>query len=71
MGKIVCENEKLIFDKLSTNVSDYCMTEKEGFKKPECQRIEVETDGKNEQHVGVLKLLLITFSKELLLWLKA
>ena len=55
MGKIVCENEKLIFDKLSTNVSDYCMTEKEGFKKPECQRIEVETDGKNEQHVGVLK----------------
>ena len=33
MGKIVCENEQLIFDKLSTNVSDYCMTEKEGFKK--------------------------------------
>ena len=31
------------------------MTEKEGFKKPECQCIEVETDGKNEQHVGVLK----------------
>ena len=55
MGKIVCENEKLIFDKVSTNVSDYCMTEKEGFKKTECQRIEVETDGKNEQHVGVLK----------------
>ena len=31
------------------------MTEKEGFKKPEMTRVEVETDGKNEQHVGVLK----------------
>lgn len=55
MGKIVCEGGKLIFDKLSTNVSEHCMTEKEGFKKPDCMRIEVETDGKNEQHVGVLK----------------
>lgn len=55
MGKIVCENEKLIFDKLAANVSEHCKTEKEGFKKPDCQRIEVETDGKNEQHVGVLK----------------
>ena len=55
MGKIVCENEKLIFDKLAANVSEHCKTEKEGFKKPDCQRIEVETDGKNEPHVGVLK----------------
>lgn len=55
MGRIICENEKLIFDKLSANVSEHCRTEKEGFKKPECQHIEVETDGKNEQHVGVLK----------------
>ena len=55
MGKIVCEEGKLIFDKLSTNVSEHCMKEKEGFKKPDCTRIEVETDGQNEQHVGVLK----------------
>ena len=55
MGKIVCEGGKLIFDKLSANISEFCMTEKEGFKKPDCTRIEVETDGKNEQHVGVLK----------------
>ena len=26
-----------------------------GFKKPDVTRIEVETDGKNEQHVGVMK----------------
>lgn len=55
MGKIVCENGKLIYDKLATNVSEHLKTEPEGFKKPECTRIEVETDGMNEQHVGVLK----------------
>lgn len=55
MGKIVCENGKLIYDKLASNVSEFLKTEPEGFKKPECTRIEVETDGMNEQHVGVLK----------------
>ncbi|MBE6023531.1 MAG: Gfo/Idh/MocA family oxidoreductase [Cellulosilyticum sp.] len=54
-GKIVCEAGKLIFDKLSANVREHCMIEKEGFKQPDCTRIEVETDGQNEQHVGVLK----------------
>lgn len=55
MGKIVCEHGKLIFDKLSDNLSDFLKTEKEGFKKPECTRIEIETDGMNEQHIGVFK----------------
>lgn len=55
MGKIVCEHGELIFDKLSENERTFCMTEKDGFKKPEVTRIHVETDGKNEQHVGVLK----------------
>lgn len=55
MGKVVCEHGKLILDKLSDNISDFCKTEKEGFKQPERTRIEVETDGKNEQHMGVLK----------------
>ena len=43
MGKIVCEEGRLFFDKLSTNVSDFCKTEKEGFKKPEYSRIEIES----------------------------
>ena len=55
MGKIVCENDTLVFDKLSENVSVHCKTEKEGFKKPDCTRIVVETDGQNEQHIGVFK----------------
>ena len=55
MGKIVCENGELIYDKLAVNEREFCMTEKEGFKKPEMTRIIVETDGKNEQHTGVFK----------------
>ena len=55
MGKIVCEDGQLIFDKLKVNERVHCMSEKEGFKKPDTERIIVETDGENEQHVGVLK----------------
>lgn len=55
MGKIVCENNELIFDKLAVNEREFCMTEKEGFKKPDMTRIVVETDGQNEQHTGVFK----------------
>lgn len=55
MGKIVCEHGKLIFDKLKVNEREWCKTATEGFAMPERERIEIETDGKNEQHMGVLK----------------
>ena len=55
MGKILCEHGKLIFYKLSENERTFCMTEKEGFKTPDVTQIEIETDGENEQHIGVLK----------------
>ena len=55
MGKVVCEGEKLILDKLNENERTFCKTCPDGFRKPEMTRIMVETDGKNEQHVGVLK----------------
>lgn len=55
MGKIVCEHDKLIFDRLNVNEREFCKTEPNGFAKPPMERIEIETDGKNEQHVGVLK----------------
>ena len=53
-GKLVCENDKLIFDRLDVDEREWCATSKEGFAKPGCQRIEVETDGQNLQHVAVL-----------------
>ena len=55
MGKVVCEGEKLILYKLSENEREFCRTCPDGFRKPEMTRTEVETDGMNEQHVGVLK----------------
>ena len=55
MGKLVCEDDKLTLYKLSENERTFCMTAKGGFDKPEVEKIEVETDGLNEQHVGVLK----------------
>jgi predicted dehydrogenase len=55
MGKIVCENGKLIFDKLNENEREFCKTAENGFAKPEVTSIEIETDGMNEQHIGVFK----------------
>ncbi len=55
MGKLVCENGKLMLHKLSENERTFCKTAKGGFDIPECTVTEVETDGENEQHVGVLK----------------
>ncbi len=55
MGKLVCENGKLMLHKLSENERTFCKTAKGGFDTPECTVTEVETDGENEQHIGVLK----------------
>ena len=54
LGKLVCENDKLTFWKLAQDEREFCRTATEGFAQPECQKVEVETDGENQQHVGVL-----------------
>lgn len=54
MGKLICENDKLVQYRLSQNEREYCRTAKTGFDKPECTVTEVETDGRNPQHVGVI-----------------
>ena len=56
-GTLICEGAKTLkYIKLDTDEREYCKTASEGFKKPPAQpMIEVETDGLNEQHVGVLK----------------
>ena len=53
-GKLVCEDNKLKFYKLACDLTEYTKTEPQGFKKPDCEVIDVETDGLNPQHVGVL-----------------
>lgn len=55
MGKLVCENDRLTLYKLAENERTFCKRAKGGFDMPECEVTEVETDGLNEQHIGVLK----------------
>ena len=53
-GKVVCENNKLIFSRLAVDERVWCASCPEGFKKPDCETFEVETDGQNLQHPAVL-----------------
>ena len=54
-GKLLCENKKLYYYKNAEDSQDFCRTSKESFAAPKCEVIEPETDGLNEQHVGILK----------------
>ncbi len=53
-GKLVCDEHGLVFQKLVCDEREWCVTCPEGFKKPDWETIQVETDGENPQHVGVL-----------------
>ena len=54
LGKLVCENDKLTFWQVAQDEREFCRAATEGFAQPQCQQVEVETDGENLQHVGVL-----------------
>ena len=57
-GKLVCERvnkqDVLTFTKLKTPEREFNATYKGGFGEPEKEVINVETDGKNPQHAGIL-----------------
>lgn len=54
-GQLICDGSKLIMKKLSMDINEFHKTYKGGFGGPEVTEIEVETDGRNPQHVGVLQ----------------
>ena len=54
-AKLVCENDKLYFYVLDVSEREYCFTATEGFEKPAGHVVELETDGENPQHAGVLR----------------
>ena len=54
-GQLVCDGKKLIMKKLATDINTWHKTWTKGFGSPEGTEIEVETDGLNPQHVGVLQ----------------
>jgi len=63
LGKVVCENDVLTFQKLAVNEREWCATCQEGFRKPDCETITVETDGENPQHVGVMNAFAAAIEK--------
>lgn len=54
-GRLLCEDEKLACYELDVNEREHCFTAKEGFAVPSGHEAELETDGRNPQHVGVMR----------------
>ncbi|NLM85582.1 MAG: Gfo/Idh/MocA family oxidoreductase [Clostridiales bacterium] len=54
LGRLVCENDKLTFDKLLVDERTFCKASDKAFAKPPMEKLEVQTDGANPQHKGVL-----------------
>lgn len=61
-GKLVSENDKLTLYELKINEREHCFTATEGFQKPEGTYRELELEGENSQHKGVL----IAFAERIL-----
>ena len=58
-GKLVCENiskheDKLTFTKLAIPEREFNKTYTGGFGEPDKEVIEIETDGENPQHLGIM-----------------
>lgn len=53
-GKLVCENGKLYFYKNDVDSREYSQTSTVEFGRPKWENIEVETDGNNLQHIGII-----------------
>ncbi|MCR4952735.1 MAG: Gfo/Idh/MocA family oxidoreductase [Treponema sp.] len=53
-GKIVCDYNTLTFTRLASDEREWCKTARIGYKTPELTVEQVETDGENPQHIGVL-----------------
>ena len=54
-GKLLCENGKLTWFKNDKDSAEYIKTAKSVWERPKWEVIDVETDGLNEQHAGIIK----------------
>ena len=52
-GRLGCENDRLMFDRLKVDEREFCRTAR-AFVDPEYHTYEVPTDGSNDQHVGII-----------------
>lgn len=54
-AKLVCEQDELSCFVLDVNEREFCFHAEEGFGTPTGQWVELQTDGENLQHIGVLR----------------
>lgn len=55
MGKLVYENNSLVFWKNKISEREFNKTNTAPFGIPECEKINIEVSGSGEQHIGILK----------------
>lgn len=53
-GKLLSEDGNLIFYQNEIDSIENCKVSPKGFDKPKCNKINVELDGNNPQHVGII-----------------
>ena len=53
-GRLICDGKTLTFIKNKTDSLEWSRTATNGFKKPDKEVIEVETNGENPQHAGII-----------------
>lgn len=54
IGKLLCENDKIEFYRLSEDINEFSARNEVLFGSPEVEKIDVETDGENPQHLGII-----------------
>ena len=55
-GTLIFENDKLYYKQLEIDEREHCMSATKGFEKPKClPTVEVELEGENLQHVGIVR----------------
>ena len=54
-GKLVVENDQLVFHKNVMSMFEHSRISKELFRKPEVEVITIEIDGENTEHVGIIQ----------------
>jgi predicted dehydrogenase len=54
LGKLLCEGDKLYWTRNETDSALHSRTYPGGFTKPKRETVEVQTDGENPQHEGIL-----------------
>jgi len=53
-GKLLCEGDKLFWTKNEADSQEWARNCEVGYQKPPRETIEVETDGENPQHKGII-----------------